>query len=80
MVEVLVREKVKEEIGAEVWRNRKLLSRRFNKVQVSYNSFGHLVLRLWNESEEVKENDEVLIVFDKFETGRIYDFVKYNLR
>ncbi|WP_324735322.1 hypothetical protein VFC49_09255 [Thermococcus sp. SY098] len=80
MVEVIKRRLVKEDKdGAEVWKVWKLLSERFNKVQVSYNDFGHLVLRLWYEDEECI-GDEVLIVFNRYETTRIHNFVKFDLR
>ena len=56
MVEVIVREKRKtKRDGTEVWENKKLLSEFFgigDKIQISYNNFGHLVIRLWRPQEE----------------------------
>lgn len=81
MVEVIKRRLVKEDKdGGEVWKVWKLLSERFNKVQVSYNDFGHLVLRLWNEDELEQKGEEILIVFNRYETTRIHNFVKFDLR
>jgi len=83
MVEVIKRRFKEDKDGAEIWKVWKLLSENFNKVQVSYNDFGHLVLRLWNEDEEHIADevfDEVLIVFNRYETTRIHNFVKFSLR
>ncbi|NJE27034.1 hypothetical protein E3E22_10520 [Thermococcus sp. MV5] len=81
MVEVIVREKVKEEKdGTEVWRNKKILSEYFSlsdNIQVGYNNFGHLIVRLWHNEEKSKD---IVIVFDKAETYELSQFVRYELR
>lgn len=81
MVEVIVREKRKtKRDGTEVWEHKKLLSEFFgigDKIQISYNNFEHLVIRLWRPQEEGRE---YLIVLDSYETLRLLQFVMRHIR
>ena len=43
-----------------------------NVMQVSYNSFGHLVLRFFDPNEG---NEDVLVVLDTKETYELFQFV-----
>jgi len=48
-----------------------------NKLQVSYNSDGHLVIRISERNEEEKKSDEdTLIVFTAAQTRQIVSFIK----
>lgn len=85
MVEVVVRELEKtEEDGTEVWKVKKLLSEYYwpQQVQVSFNSWEHLVIRFSDEQLKTddegnvrKEAKDVLIVFDKQTTLQILKFL-----
>ena len=81
MVEVIVRnlEKIEKD-ETEVWKVKKLLSKyfTFGNVQTSFNSHGHLVVRLRQENymEEKPSVEEILIVFSITETKDIVDYVK----
>lgn len=47
------------------------------QMQVSYNSFGHLMMRFFDKE---KPNEDSIIVFTQMETNRIIQFIKDRLR
>lgn len=47
------------------------------KFQISYNNFGHLVLRFFNPEDEKKDT---LIVFTAEQTRQIYNFIKNKIQ
>ena len=81
MVEVIVRKKVKtKKDGTEVWENKKLLSEFFgiaDNIQISYNNFGHLVMRLWKNENE---GEELLVVLNSAETLKLLRYVMRHIR
>lgn len=50
---------------------------KFNKVQISYNSWGHLTIRLLQNNDP---NEDTLIVFNQRISGEIIDFSRNNVR
>jgi len=74
VVDVIVR-KLKEvkKDGTEVWEIKKILAEYFRRsdVQVSINSWGHLVVRLIKS-----EDEEILVVFNVLETREIAQYIK----
>jgi len=84
MVEVIVRnlEKIEKD-ETEIWKVKKVFSKYFSfgQVQTSFNSSGHLVVRLRNENymEEKPLVEEVLIVFNIRETRNIIEYLKHDI-
>lgn len=46
-----------------------------SRVQISYNSDGHIVVRYYNS-----QNNDTLIVFDKFTSDIICNFILENIK
>ncbi len=80
MVEVIVRKLDKVEGDTEVWTVQKVFSAYFGfgSVQVGLNSYGHLVVRLFEDNyvADNSQKKEVLVVFGISESKEIVEYIK----
>lgn len=50
------------------------------KMQVSFNSWGHLAIRLFDEEDKKSKDKEMIIVFDMVSTLQLIRFIQRRIK